>query len=176
MRLASVWWTQSRFRWRFKMHCHRLHWKVSHFPHRQQDSKTCHVYYRASFAALTMAQRVHLLVGMGTRFLRTGSDWSRICHFNVENMHLRRLKHVWGLGWLNCMGFQTWGKEHYTRWCSDPGVSASVTITAFVEKQLHNRRAPRYQEQNHTSAKAFRERIPHYGKSEVLKQMLPQGL
>lgn len=116
------------------MHCHRLHWKVSLFPHRQQDSKTCHVYYRASFAALTMAQRVHLLVGMGTRFLRTGSDWSRIFHLNVENMHLRLLKH-----WLNCTGFQTRGKEHYSRWCSDRGVSTSVTITAFVEKQLPQR-------------------------------------
>lgn len=73
---------------RFKMHFHRLHWKVSLFAHRQQDSKACHVYCRAGFTALTMAQRVHLPVSMGTHFLRTGSEWSRIFHLKVENMHL----------------------------------------------------------------------------------------
>lgn len=101
MRLASISWTQSRFRWRFKMHCHRLHWKVSLFPHRQQDSKTCHVCCCAGFPALTVAQKVHLPVGKGTCILRTGSNWSRIFHINVENMHLRLLKHIWGLGWLH---------------------------------------------------------------------------
>lgn len=114
---AFILWTQGRFRWRFKMHFHHLLWKVSLFAHRQQDSKACHVCCRAGSTALTMAQRVHLPVSTGKCFLRTGSEWGRIFHLKVENMHL--LKHIWGLDWLNCMGFPTGGKEHCIWRCSD---------------------------------------------------------
>lgn len=116
---ASVAWTQGRFSWRFKMHFHHLHWKVSLFAHRQQDSKACHGCCRAGSPPLTMAQRVHLPGSTGRRFLRTGSEWGRIFHVKVENVHLWLLKHVWGLDWLNCMAFQTGGKEHYIWRCPD---------------------------------------------------------
>lgn len=115
---ASVVWAQGRFSWRFKMHFHHLLGKVSLFAHRQ-DSKACHVYCHAGSPALTMAQGVHLPVSTGKHFLRTGSEWGRIFHLKVENVHLWLLKHVWGLDWLNCMGFQTGGKEHYIWRCSD---------------------------------------------------------
>lgn len=114
---ASISWTQGRFSWRFKMHFHHLLWKVSFSAHRQQNSKACRVCCHAGSTALSMAQRVHLPVPTGTRCLITGSEWGRLFHLKVENMHLWLLKHVWSLDWVNCMGFQTESKDHYI--CSD---------------------------------------------------------
>lgn len=105
---ASVSGTQGRFSWRFKMHFHHLLSKVSLFAHRQQDSKACHVCCRASSPTLTMAQRVHLPVSTGTRFLGTGSEWGRIFHLKsgkcapmTIRAHLRR-------GLIELHGFSNW--------------------------------------------------------------------